>query len=160
MQTGTVDRPPRAHGSEHQDDHGKEQGTAVDTEPAAPAELTKNDAKASTNDGTTPTNTNEVQPAQQEQREPTALGLAEARSQHSGLSVSERISLLVDELRTEEEFVDEDNMPLPESDPDMTENILEVDDEDGEHTEPIYATSHYPAIPVRYRIERFDSATM
>ncbi|KIH87211.1 methyltransferase type 12 [Sporothrix brasiliensis 5110] len=51
-------------------------------------------------------------------------------------------------------------MPLPEPDTDVHENILEVDDEDGESAEPHYAASVYPVIPVRYRVERFDAATI
>ncbi|CAK7205753.1 hypothetical protein SEUCBS139899_008532 [Sporothrix eucalyptigena] len=42
----------------------------------------------------------------------------------------------------------------------MNENLLEVDDEDVEQTESVYAASHYPIIPIRYRVERFDAATI
>ncbi|KAL1896184.1 hypothetical protein Sste5346_004927 [Sporothrix stenoceras] len=42
----------------------------------------------------------------------------------------------------------------------MSENILEVDDEDGEPMESIYAASQYPAIPVLYRVDRVDAATI
>ncbi|CAK7226011.1 hypothetical protein SBRCBS47491_006081 [Sporothrix bragantina] len=42
----------------------------------------------------------------------------------------------------------------------MNDNILEVDDEDGEQNESLYASSHYPIIPIRYRVERFDAATI
>ncbi|OAA64178.1 methyltransferase type 12 [Niveomyces insectorum RCEF 264] len=54
----------------------------------------------------------------------------------------------------------------PASNLDMTEHALEVDDDNDdndEYAEPtasIYAASHYPAVPIRYRVERVDSATI
>lgn len=165
MQTSDVDTLPRAHGSEQQGDHGKEQGQTVDAESTAPVELTTDNALASSVDGTVaePTNDEQLQPEHPEQLEHqdlTAPSRAVASSLHSGLSISEHISLLVDELRIDEELADEENMPLPEPDTEMSENILEVDDEDGEPTDLFYAASQYPANPVRYRVERFDAATM
>ena len=162
MQRSDVDTLPRAHGSEQQGDHGKEQGQPFDTELTAPVELITEDALANSVDGAAaePTNDEQLQPEQLERQDLTAPSQAVASSLHSGLSISEHISLLVDELRINEELADEENMPLPEPDTEVNENILEVDDEDGEPTESLYAASQYPAIPVRYRVERFDAATM
>ncbi|CAK7221511.1 hypothetical protein SCUCBS95973_004524 [Sporothrix curviconia] len=78
----------------------------------------------------------------------------------SDFSISEHVSLVVHELGREADFADEDDMPLPEPDQTMNSNMLEVDDEDGEPTESLYAASHYPIIPIRYRVERFDAATI
>lgn len=165
MQTSVVDTIPHAHGSEQQSDHGKEQGQTVDTESAGLGGLaTDNNALANFDSTTSEPKDDEQSRSQRSdhsrQRDSTSPGRAVASSLHSGLSISEHVSLLVDELRIDEELADTDNMPLPEPDTEMTENILEVDDEDEEPMESIYAASHYPAIPARYRAERFDAATM
>ena len=82
----------------------------------------------------------------------------------SGFSISRHVSIIVDELAREGELADEQNMPLPEPDEEMNDFPLEVDDDDDEddrgQTESLYAASHYPVIPIRYRVERFDAATM
>lgn len=166
MQTSDIDTFPRAHGSEQQGDHGKEQGQTVDTAPTALGGLaTDSSGLANSVDGTTSEPKDDEQSQSQHsshsrQRDSASPSRAVASSLHSGLSISEHVSLLVDELRIDEDLADTNNMPLPEPDTEMNENILEVDDEDEEPTESIYAASQYPAILARYRTERFDAATM
>lgn len=57
------------------------------------------------------------------------------------------------------EFEGFDSLSPLEPDPDLIENVLEVDD-DLDDDASIYAASQYPAVPLRYQVERFDSATM
>lgn len=57
------------------------------------------------------------------------------------------------------DVVVDDDFPNPAH---MAENMLEIDDEQGddEQVESIYAHSSYPGVPIRYRSERFDAATI
>ncbi|EPE08995.1 methyltransferase type 12 [Ophiostoma piceae UAMH 11346] len=63
--------------------------------------------------------------------------------------------------RLADDVVVDDDFPA-ELQPDLMENTLEVDDAeaDDEQTESLYAGSSYRAVPIRYRAERFDAATI
>lgn len=167
MQTSDSDTLPRAHGSEQNSDQGKEQGQTVDIELTAQEELNKDIHLASNTENTQPRSTNQEETHFERREQPELQGSpatipsrAVASSLHSGLSISEHVSLIVDELRRDEDLGDAENMPLPEPDTDLGENVLEVDDEEDDSMEPYYAASHYPSIPVRYRVERLDAPTM
>ncbi len=65
-----------------------------------------------------------------------------------------------------DEFADQDEAPFPEagSSPRGTDEANDVLEADEEHealpAASVYPASQYPVVPVRYRVERVDTATM